>query len=107
MDVAFLHELNTKAQWELLRGFGLQLRDTYGSALCVSLHPPNTKGDHRNVHGHIFMTTRAVDADGNFQRRRFALSTTANLAVSKSSESETCGNCVAIALSEKPGCPRK
>ena len=28
MDVALPHELNTKAQWELLRGFGLQLRDT-------------------------------------------------------------------------------
>ena len=70
MDVALPHELNTKAQWELLRGFGLQLRDTYGSALCVSLHHPNTKGDHRNVHGHIFMTTRAVDADGNFSKAK-------------------------------------
>ena len=50
------------------------------------------------------MTTRAVDADGNFpKRRRFALSTTANLAPPKSSESERCGSCVAIALSEKPG----
>ena len=64
MDVALSHELNT---WELLRGFGLQLRD---SALCVSLHHPNTKGDHRNVHGHIFMTSRAVDADGNFSKAK-------------------------------------
>ena len=70
MDVALPHELNTKAQWELLRGFGLQLRDTYGAALCVSLHHPNTKGDHRNVHGHIFMTTRAVDDEGNFSKAK-------------------------------------
>ena len=70
MDVALPHELNTKAQWDLLRGFGLQLRDTYGAALCVSLHHPNTKGDHRNVHGHIFMTTRAVDEDGNFSKTK-------------------------------------
>ena len=28
MDVALPHELNTTAQWDLLRGFGLQLRDT-------------------------------------------------------------------------------
>ncbi|MBE2203527.1 MAG: MobA/MobL family protein [Chthoniobacterales bacterium] len=70
MDVAVPHELNTKAQWELMRGFGLQLRDTYGVALCVSLHHPNTKGDQRNVHGHIFMTTRAVDAEGNFSKAK-------------------------------------
>jgi hypothetical protein len=70
MDIAVPHELNTKAQWELVRGFGLQLRDTYGVALCVSLHHPNTKGDERNVHGHIFMTTRTVDAEGNFSKAK-------------------------------------
>jgi hypothetical protein len=70
MDVALPHELSTKVQWDLLRGFGLQLRDTYGAALCVSLHHPNTKGDNRNVHGHIFMTSRAVDEDGNFSKAK-------------------------------------
>jgi len=70
MDVAMPHELNAQEQWELVRGFGLQLRDNYGAALCVSLHHPSTKGDHRNVHGHIFMTTRAVDADGNFSKAK-------------------------------------
>jgi hypothetical protein len=70
MDVAVPHELSTKAQWDLVRGFGLQLRDTYGAALCVSLHRPNAKGDDRNVHGHIFMTTRAVDADGSFSKTK-------------------------------------
>ena len=70
MDVAVPHELSTKAQWELVRGFGLQLRDTYGVALCVSLHRPNAKGDDRNVHGHLFMTTRVVDADGNFSKSK-------------------------------------
>lgn len=73
MDIAVPHELNTKAQWELVRGFGLQLRDTYGVALCVSLHHPNTKGDERNVHGHIFMTNRVVDADGNFSKTKSLL----------------------------------
>ena len=70
MDVALPHELSTKAQWDLLRGFGLQLRDTYGAALCVSLHQPNTEGDNRNVHGHIFMTSRAVDEDGKFLKTK-------------------------------------
>jgi MobA/MobL family len=70
MDVALPHELSTKAQWDLLRAFGLQLRDTYGAALCVSLHQPNAKGDNRNVHGHIFMTSRAVDEEGNFSKTK-------------------------------------
>ena len=70
MDVALPHELNPKAQWDLLRGFGLQLRDEYGAALCVSLHHPNTKGDQRNAHGHIFMTCRVVDEDGDFSKTK-------------------------------------
>jgi MobA/MobL family len=70
MDVALPHELNPKAQWDLLRGFGLQLRDEYGAALCVSLHHPNTKGDQRNAHGHIFMTSRVVDDDGDFSKTK-------------------------------------
>ena len=70
MDVALPHELSPKAQWDLLRGFGLQLRDEYGAALCVSLHHPNTKGDQRNAHGHIFMTCRVVDEDGDFSKTK-------------------------------------
>ena len=70
MDVALPHELTPKAQWDLLRGFGLQLRDEYGAALCVSLHHPNTKGDQRNAHGHIFMTSRVVDEDGDFSKTK-------------------------------------
>ena len=54
----------------MLRGFGLQLRDEYGAALCVSLHHPNTKGDQRNAHGHIFMTSRAVDENGDFAKTK-------------------------------------
>lgn len=70
IDVALPNELSTKARWDLLRGFGLQLRDTYGAALCVSLYHPNSKGDNRNVHGDIFMTSRAVDEDGNFSKTK-------------------------------------
>ena len=70
MDVAIPHELSAEEQWRLLRGFGLQLRDTYGCALSVSLHHPNRKGDDRNVHGHIFMTTRVVDEAGNFSKAK-------------------------------------
>jgi hypothetical protein len=70
MDVALPHELTPKAQWDLLRGFGLQLRDEYGAALCVSLHHPNRKGDQRNAHGHIFMTSRVVDEDGDFSKTK-------------------------------------
>jgi hypothetical protein len=70
MDVALPHELNPKAQWDLLRGYGLRLRDEYAAALCASLHHPNTKGDQRNAHGHIFMTSRVVDEDGDFSKTK-------------------------------------
>jgi len=77
-DVALPKELSTKAQWDLLRGFGLQLRDTYGAALCVSLHHANNKGDNRNVHGHIFMTSRAVDEEPLLPGRSIACRVPAN-----------------------------
>ena len=96
--------LAPKAQWDLLRGFGLQLRDTYGAALCVSLHHPNTKGDSRNVHGHIFMTSRAVDEDGNFAKTKIRSLDDRKLGPSKSSGFARCGRCVAIAPCEKPDC---
>lgn len=70
MDIALPHELGAEEQWALLRGFSLQLRDTYGCAVCVSLHHPNGKGDIRNTHGHIFMTARAVDEKGNFSTHK-------------------------------------
>jgi hypothetical protein len=68
--MALRNELSTEGQWDLLCGFGLQLRDTCGAALCVSLHQPNTKGHNRNVHGQIFMTSRAVDENGNFSKTK-------------------------------------
>jgi hypothetical protein len=106
MDVALPHELSSKAQWDLLRGFGLQLRDTYGAALCVSLHHPNTRGDNRNVHGHIFMTSRAVDEEGNFSKTKIRNLDDRKLGQSKSDEFGRCGSCVAIGRCEEPD-PRK
>jgi MobA/MobL family len=106
MDVALPHELSSKAQWDLLRGFGLQLRDTYGAALCVSLHHPNTRGDNRNVHGHIFMTSRAVDEEGNFSKTKIRNLDDRKLGQSKSGEFGRCGSCVAIGRCEEPD-PRK
>ncbi|MCK9588997.1 MAG: MobA/MobL family protein [Terrimicrobiaceae bacterium] len=97
MDVALPHELGTKEQWALLRGFGLQLRDTYGCAVCVNLHQPNVKGDSRNTHGHIFMTARAVDEKGNSPPIKSAASMIARPARWKSSASGKCGRRAATA----------
>ena len=34
------------------------------------LHHLNTKGDNRNVHGHIFMKSRVLDEAGNFAKTK-------------------------------------
>jgi hypothetical protein len=64
--VALPHELTPEQQTRLLRGFALHLRDRYGVAASWSLHAAPRGGDERNRHGHILITTRAVDDDGRF-----------------------------------------
>jgi hypothetical protein len=67
--VALPHELTPEQQARLLRGFALHLRDRYGIAASWALHAAPTAGDQRNRHGHILMTTRAVDDAGRFDQK--------------------------------------
>ena len=60
-----VHETRSSKATEITAAVG-----EWDVALCVSLHRPNAKGDDRNVHGHLFMTTRVVDADGNFSKSK-------------------------------------
>ena len=63
--------------------------------------PTDTKGDQRNAHGHIFMTSRVVDEDGDFSKTKIRSLEIANVAPSKSGGFAKCGRCVAIAPCEK------
>lgn len=58
-------ELDETAHKRLLNGYALHLRDRYGVAATWALHAPNERGDGRNTHGHILITTRAVAAGQN------------------------------------------
>lgn len=55
-------ELDEAAHRRLLNGYALHLRDRYGVAATWALHAPNDRGDGRNTHGHILITTRTVAA---------------------------------------------
>jgi hypothetical protein len=71
--VALPAELTPEDQARLLRGFALQLRDRYGVAGSWAIHAPPAGGDERNRHGHILITTRAVDDQGRFGPKTRAL----------------------------------
>jgi len=54
----------------LATNFAQWLSDTYQVAADVSLHTPDRRGDDRNHHAHILMTTRRVTADGLGEKTR-------------------------------------
>lgn len=62
--VALPAELTNAENERLARTLGQDLVDAYGVAVLVALHAPDTKGDERNTHAHLLMTTRAVNAHG-------------------------------------------
>lgn len=62
--VSLPHELNDTQRIELVRDFAGQLVDRYGVAVDVCIHRPDRKGDQRNHHAHLLMTTRRLGPDG-------------------------------------------
>lgn len=67
--LALPDDLDEAAHRRLLNGYALHLRDRYGVAATWALHAPNGRGDQRNTHGHILITTRTATAgaDGSPQ----------------------------------------
>jgi Ti-type conjugative transfer relaxase TraA len=61
---ALPHELDAAARLEITRAFSRYLVSRYGAAVDFAIHAPDRKGDDRNHHAHIMMTTRSLDADG-------------------------------------------
>ncbi|MCC5957634.1 MAG: MobA/MobL family protein [Natronohydrobacter sp.] len=66
--LALPHELDTATQERLIRGHCLMLRDRYGVACSWVIHDPE-KGPNRNKHAHIMMTSREVNAAGEFGKK--------------------------------------
>ena len=63
-ELALPAELTKEQRRELATGFARHLVEQYGVAADVALHEPNRKGDQRNHHAHILITTRQLSAQG-------------------------------------------
>jgi hypothetical protein len=64
------HELTDAQRVALVREFGEQLVERYGVAVDFAVHRPDRKGDQRNHHAHVMMTTRRLEADGFTEKTR-------------------------------------
>jgi hypothetical protein len=58
------HELGLEDHQIMTRRFGEHLVRRYGVAVDIAVHAPSEKGDRRNVHAHLMMTTRELGPDG-------------------------------------------
>lgn len=62
--VSLPHELDDRQRADLVRGFAAGLVERYGVAVDLSIHRPDPKGDNRNHHAHLMMTSRRMTAEG-------------------------------------------
>ena len=72
--IALPHELNAQQRLELTRDYAQSLADRYGVAVDFAIHQPSAKGDERNVHAHLMMTTRQIEKKGLGAKSQFELS---------------------------------
>ena len=63
-EIALPHELSEEERLSLTRDFARDLANRYGAAVDFAIHQPGSEGDVRNIHAHVLMTTRAVEATG-------------------------------------------
>lgn len=64
------HELDDAERIELTRGFAERLIERYGVAVDLAIHRPDRKGDQRNHHAHVMMTTRRMGPEGLKEKTR-------------------------------------
>lgn len=63
-EIALPHELGAAERLSLTRDFARELANRYGAAVDFAIHRPGSDGDVRNIHAHVLMTTRTVEANG-------------------------------------------
>lgn len=63
-EIALPHELGAAERLSLTRDFARELANRYGAAVDFAIHQPGSEGDVRNIHAHVLMTTRTVEANG-------------------------------------------
>ncbi|MGD9658491.1 MAG: MobQ family relaxase [Methylocystis sp.] len=57
-------ELSETDRLEMARDYGQLFVERYGVAVDLAIHAPDRRGDSRNYHAHIMITTRPLSADG-------------------------------------------
>lgn len=62
--IALPHELSAEDRLALTRAFAHDLADRTGAAVDFAIHEPHSRGDERNHHAHLLMTTRVVETGG-------------------------------------------
>lgn len=63
-EIALPAELPKEQRRELALDFAKYLVEQYGVAADVAIHAPSSRGDERNFHAHILITTRQSTAQG-------------------------------------------
>jgi hypothetical protein len=70
IDIALPHELTLQQNIELVRDFVRDVFVSRGMIADVAIHGPGRKGDIRNVHVHILLTTREITPSGFGRKER-------------------------------------
>lgn len=62
-QVALPHDLHKEQHLSILKKYADMLAKKYGVAVDVAIHSPSKAGDHRNIHAHIYCTTRVLKSN--------------------------------------------
>ena len=68
--LALPSELTTAQRQELAEGMASLLANRYGLAVDVAIHQPNRRGDERNFHVHLLMSSRRITQEGFGEKAR-------------------------------------
>ena len=63
VQLSLPHELDPAQRRDLALEFAQHVADEYGFAVDMAIHAPSERGDDRNHHVHLLLTTRGFDAD--------------------------------------------
>lgn len=70
LEFALPHELGLAAQAALAEAVARHVVERYGTAVDLNLHAPSRRGDPRNGHAHLLMSTRRLGAGGFGKKAR-------------------------------------
>lgn len=70
IQVSLPYELDDQARLLLVQELSTEVVNRYGVAVDYAIHRPDAKGDARNHHAHLLLTTRRITAEGFTEKTR-------------------------------------